>query len=365
MALTKGKIIGIIIIILILISVVAIWSVTHNPTVEDIFVTKPTSYGDGMEVNTHILTAGSADVSGSADLKIFYDDVEVYKKSVDVRNSRINAKIPWEEFAVGNDQYTIRVTYDGKTGEETFYLAQDFDWAVCEKVNLSAALSPAQFSEIDPTEPKLKITLRFVDEDNNNLHASVKDVGVTISIKYEDNTPIEHKKTLTGSELFNNDYTYEYNYATGGGNYIITATVTNEFVQSDSKYATVTSEPFDDMINLLPLAVVDLVGDYSTSGATITVRNNDEVTFSASASRNDGDIASYEWDFDFDGETFEFTVDDTGEEVSHTFTGRGQTYYIAMRVTGEVYVEDPFNPGTDLQKEYAINSYWEVQVQYI
>ncbi|MCK5559787.1 MAG: PKD domain-containing protein [Thermoplasmata archaeon] len=296
--------------------------------------------------------------------KFFTMMTKVYLKSVTVRNNRVNTKIPWEEFAIGNDKYTIKVSYGDKNSEEDFYLT-DFNWAVCEKVMLSAQLNPAQFSEIDPTQPKLKITLGFVDEDENNLHASVKDLAVTISIQYEDNIPIEQKKTLTGNELFNNDYLYEYDYATGGGNYTISATVQNQFVQSDSKYATVTSDTFDEMINLLPLAVVDTVGDYTISGNTITVRNNEDVTFNASTSRNDGDIVSYEWDFDFDGTTFEFTVDDTGAEVTHTFTGRGQLFYIAMRVTGDVYVEDPLNPGGGEHIEYTINSYWEVQVQLL
>lgn len=368
MGLTKGKIIGIIIIIIILIVVASIFSITGSKEVKDVFIVKPTSYGtgedSGLEIESHILVEGSGKVSGSADVKILYDDIEVYSKSVTVRNNRVNTKIPWEEFAIGNDKYTIKVSYEGKNSEETFYLT-DFNWAVCEKVNVSAVLSPVQFSEIDTTQPKLRITLRFVDEDDNNLHASAKDLAVTLSIQYEDNTPIEHKKTLTGNELFNNDYLYEYDYATGGGEYTISATVENQFVQSDSKYATVTSNTFDEMINLLPLAVVDWVEGGSESGNTITVSNNEEVTFDASASRNDGDIASYEWDFDFDGETFEFTVDDTGVEVTHRFTGRGQLYYIAMRVTGDIYVEDPLNPGSGEHIEYTINSYWEVQVRLI
>ncbi|MCK5559788.1 MAG: hypothetical protein KAJ51_04320, partial [Thermoplasmata archaeon] len=74
------KIIGIIIIIIILISVAVIFSITGSKKVEDVFIVKPTSYGtgedSGLEIESHILVEGSGKVSGSADVKILYDDDE-------------------------------------------------------------------------------------------------------------------------------------------------------------------------------------------------------------------------------------------------------------------------------------------------
>jgi plastocyanin len=59
----------------------------------------------------------------------------------------------------------------------------------------------------------------------------------------------------------------------------------------------------------------------------------DTVTFSATASDPDGgSIASYEWDFDYDGATF--AADATGDEVTHSYDTDG-TYTAALLVTDD------------------------------
>ncbi|MEM6377603.1 MAG: malectin domain-containing carbohydrate-binding protein, partial [Bacteroidota bacterium] len=57
-----------------------------------------------------------------------------------------------------------------------------------------------------------------------------------------------------------------------------------------------------------------------------------EVTFNGNASTSPGTITSYEWDFDYDGNTF--NVDDTGVEVKNTFNTIG-SQDIALRVTDD------------------------------
>ncbi len=364
MALTKGKIIGIIIIILILISVVAIYSITQNPEVTEVFIERPDKYIDdgeaGIEIKSHIFIKGSGGTSGSGKLEILYDGASVYSRSVDVSNSKGTTKIPWEDFVIGNDKYTIKMTYEGVTGEETFYLSQ-FDWAVCEKVNITTQITPTQFTELNLNEiPKLKIGVSFIDAKGNNLQAAVKELDLTLSIQYEDSTPFEQKVTPSDSDLEHNYYSYEYDYQ-NGGNYTITASVENLHISPDSKYATVESDTYKELINLEPLAVVD-IEEATGDSLTVTVRPNQVVHFDASRSRNDGDIIAYEWDFDFDDETYEFTVDATGAEVTHRFSEIGKTYYIALRVRGDVFIKDPLDPLGKLQQEFNINADWEVRV---
>lgn len=366
MGLTKGKIVGIIIIIIILISVGIIWSITNNPTVSEILVEPPNSYVEsddsGLIIKTNILVKGSATISDTGDLNILYDDETVYSQSVRIENSRTSTKVSWKDFVIGNDQYTIRMTYKGKSGEETFTLSK-FNWAVCEKVAISTQVEPTQFTELNLNEnPKLKVVLTFTDEDGNNLNADVKDLDISLSIQHENSAPNVIKQTIKPDDLKGNLYSYEYDYNTGGGNYTIAATVDNLHANSDSKYISVSSETFDDMINILPIAIVDI--DEATSGSnTVSVRRNDDVHFDASRSRNDGQIEVYEWDFDYDDVNWVFTVDATGEKVDHQFTELG-TYNIALRVKGNVFVI--MDPTTQkLEREYNDNLNWEVEVRLI
>ena len=336
MALTKGKIIGIIVIILILISVIVIYSMSQSNEVTGITILNTESYSDndvsGLKINTIIETSGT--INDNAKLEILYDGSSVYSHSVSIDNNKIIKKIPWNDFAVGNKKYVIKVSYGGETSEDSFYL-YNHNWAVCERVDISTQIVPPQFSTDNLNEePKLKIGLSFVDVDGNNLHASVKDLEISLSIQYEDSSPTTISLTPSESDYEHNYFSYEYDYKTGG-NYSITATVENLFVKSDTKYATVTSEPFQELINLQPLAVVN-IEEATGTGYAVSVRPNTEVHFDASDSRNDGDIVAYEWDFNY--ENFEFTVDATGEEASYVFTERGKTYDIALRIKGDVFV---------------------------
>ena len=365
MGLTKGKIIGIIIIVIILISVVIFYAIVNDQEVTGITIlTAESSPEDGLKIDAIVESSG--EINDNANLRIDYDGSQVYSRSVNIVDNSIKTTIPWKDFAIGNKEYTMRISYDKESAEDEFYLT-DHDWAVCEKVLVAAQLSPGQYDVSDPNiQPKLKITLRFVDEEERNLQANANDLDVTLSIQYENNAPITHSTSIDYEDLLNNDYSYEYDYSTGGGNYTIIATVENKFVNSDSKYAEITSDELQEMYNLIPLALVDpSTDDGDIIGYEIQIRNNGEVTFDASGSKNDGEIESYEWDFDYNIDDWEFTVDATGEEVTHSFSGRGMTYYIALRVKGDAFVEDPFAPEKGLQREYATNVDWEVFVKRV
>jgi len=71
----------------------------------------------------------------------------------------------------------------------------------------------------------------------------------------------------------------------------------------------------------------------SISASATDVVEDDSVDFTATATDPDGGaIASYEWDFDYDGVTF--TQDATGQTASHTFDTPG-TVTVALRVTDD------------------------------
>jgi hypothetical protein len=368
MGLTKGKIVAIIIIILVILTIAIAVNFSGSGDVKEIFINPLDDYVDGDDsgllIEANVLTEGSGDVSGKGKIRIFYDNSEnpVYDGSVPVDNSKITRKIAWEDFVVGNKQYKLEVEYEKKKMDDTFTLAQ-FEWAVVENVNVTTQLEPSQYSELDPNaDPNLKITTRFEDINGFNLQGSPKDLELELSIQYENNAPINHKTTITGEALRDSDYIYDYDYNTGGGNYTITATVKNLFVQSDSLYETVSSDSNSRMINLQPLALFEINGN-TPSSTTITVSNNEEVSFDASISLNDGEIVGYEWDFNYQG--FEFTIDETGETVEWTFSGRGQSYDIALRVWGNVFIDDPFDTNPNPVREFYINADYTIQVALI
>ena len=181
MALTKGKIIVIIIIILILISIVAIYMMTSDDEVSDIQILSTDTYYDddesGLEINGIIETKGTINDNGK--LKIIYDGSSVFSRSVNINNNKIGTKIPWKDFVVGNEKYTIQLDYGGKTGEDAFLLSK-YDLAVCEKIQIATQLTPAQITIDNLNEqPKLNVVLSFVDDNDNNLLASVNNLDIS------------------------------------------------------------------------------------------------------------------------------------------------------------------------------------------
>ena len=268
-------------------------------------------------------------------------------------------KIPWEDFAIGNDKYTVKITHGGKTGTHDFYL-HNHGWSVCEQVTILPSLSPTFYSETNlNTQPKMNVLLSFLDSKGNSLLAPPKDLDISLSIKHEDAAAVIVPLSLEEDDLMHQTYTYQYNYNTGGGNYTISAVVENLFVDSESIYAKFDAETYTGQLNLLPFAVVKINGE-SYDGSAINVRRNSDVNFDASDSVNDGDIVSYEWDFDY--QDFEFTVDATGSKVDYSYSTTG-SYDIACRIKGDVIVYDEFE--NEYIREENINSNWAVTVTII
>ena len=188
MGLTKGKIIGIIIIVIILISVVIFYAIVNDQEVTGITIlTAESSPEDGLKIDAIVESSG--EINDNANLRIDYDGSQVYSRSVNIVDNSIKTTIPWKDFAIGNKEYTMRISYDKESAEDEFYLT-DHDWAVCEKVLVAAQLSPGQYDVSDPNiQPKLKITLRFVDEEERNLQANANDLDVL----YQFNMRIMHQ----------------------------------------------------------------------------------------------------------------------------------------------------------------------------
>ena len=75
------------------------------------------------------------------------------------------------------------------------------------------------------------------------------------------------------------------------------------------------------------VTVADVTGPAAAAGSDRTVTADESVDFDATASADNGQIGSYEWDFDGDG-----TTDATGATPSHTFSSTG-SYDVTLTVT--------------------------------
>ena len=81
------------------------------------------------------------------------------------------------------------------------------------------------------------------------------------------------------------------------------------------------------------VTVVTNVAPSADAGGPYTTTEGETIMLDGSGSMDDMGIVAYEWDFDYDGVTF--NVDATGEQPSMTFTDDIATRTIALRVTDE------------------------------
>jgi len=314
------------IIIIILVIMVAAFSIFWmSPHVKSIIVNSPIELDDrsGIRIEAHIALEGGGTSVGEGTIEIIYDEKTVYSGKINIQSDKGGKDIAYDKFVVGNKQYEIKVTFNGKSGSTFFKLDDNFGWAVSENINVTASLSSYEKSE----DVRLKVQTRIVDENNLNLPPPMK-ASVEITIRHENGQTQTFNQDISypNSSCEFNDYDY---LKTGSGNYTIDAKLINHYVIENSKYQEIElEEPARVFFNIYPVA---------EAGDDQVVRRGVNVHFDGSKSWNDGPIRRYEWDFDYkddDGNGFEdFTTDATGMAVDNVYNTVG-TYTLALRVVG-------------------------------
>lgn len=283
---------------------IAVTSVTCSP--EDV------SIGDFVSINVTVANYG--DFSETFNLTAYYDSVPIETQPNISLDAKADKDLTFTYAFVGEGVYTIKAEASAVHGEtdiaNNLYLNGE--------VNVTRLLGVpvANFSH-SPENP-------MVNEEATFNSTSYDEDGSIVSWEWDfDNDDIIDATTGNAT------WTY-----TETGDYVVTLTVIDNDNLNGSKQ------------------VVIAVYASPTANFTYTPEKslfNETVTFDASASTpNGGTIISYEWDFDYDGITF--NVNATGIDANHTYTEFG-TYTVMLNVTDS---EDLSNNASELIKIYAL-----------
>lgn len=266
---------------------------------------------DELLVTVMVGSSGSASIAGDADLQITYDDEIVYTSKISINDAGTGRLfIPYTSFLEGNGNYYVKVKYRGTESPLTEYKEEH----IIESLNITAEVGKVNgggqlnMTVFLPTEP----------EDSRIRVDEIKNLDDNDRIAYDESYESLSETTFVGEFITYSD----------SGNYSFTVTVENSKVKSDSEFYEVT-ETTEIFLNILPeaYATYQHVNDDLT---TFTVQ------FDASASWNDGDITSYVWDFDDDG-----NIDDTTTvpTVTYTYAKLQAPYDARLTIFGDVLVD--------------------------
>ncbi len=332
-------ILGIIVVIIIILAIFLAYFFYWTPA-KEIHLDPPQPDEDGIRVTCHVVMEGGNTADGDGDLEIFYDNERVYSDTIPIRRDDGLKLIDYDQFIIGNSDYTVKVTFRGKSNSETFNIQQSpFFWTVVEYVKVNAKPNPPEFNMTDQTNINLNVAVNIKDSDGNNPSAHAGKSKVDLKIKHESGSEQSYSKDV--DDTFGVAFTYNY-LSTGSGNYTYEVTWENLQVKSDSPHRTLEhTSPLDDNT----YQNMNIVADAGEQFRTVTVgilAGQETEDFDARDSKNDGVITAYQWDFDFKDDNndneIDFTIDEVGEQVSYTYTTTadvGTTYTVALRVWGD------------------------------
>ncbi len=180
-------------------------------------------------------------------------------------------------------------------------------------------------NDCDTTDPVIKTVNNEAPNPNAGEYTCNEGEQITLTATFEDvagDGPWIIEWDLDGDDVFETPGE-SVNYDCGNGDAIIFETVAVRVTDKDGYFG------YDDALitieNVAPIADAD--GPYETSVLEI-------VCFDGSASDVIDTSFTYEWDFDYDGETFD--VDSIDEDPCATSYSEKRTYTVALRVNDGV-----------------------------
>jgi hypothetical protein len=346
-------VLAIICVIVIIAAIFLVYFFTMTP-IKSIHLDPPQPYEDGIRVTCHVLMEGGSTTDGNGDVKIYYDDSQVYSGSIKINRDDGEAFIDYDQFVEGNGQYTVEVSYLGESVSQSFDLQESpFFQTIVENYEITAHPDPIAFNKT-VNAVKLNVNVKIKDNSGNIPSTHCGKSQVTLKVQYETGN------SQTFSEEVNEDFGVnfdEYNYlSTGAGNYTFSVTWENLYARSESKFREVELE-LKDYLNMPIYA--DAGEDYMEVEIGL-LETEETVEFDASYSKNDGEIVIYQWDLDFKDDNndkeLDFTIDGTGRTISKTYTvaDAGYTYEVALRIWGKGII----NSDSSGPPEYEFSYYF-------
>jgi hypothetical protein len=285
-----------------------------------VFVDLDSSLPNNLGVNVLVESGSVLSLSGSADLRITYQERVVFHSNVEIDNSGNGfVSIPYSSFVEGNGEYQFQAEYRDAVSPPLAYNVR----YVVERLEIHPDVA---FVE---GEGELVLNI-YMLEGRSPSFINPEDAFLTVNEirRIDDGSYItagDPTQTISES-YFRNEYPYNKS-----GNYLINVSLENSRVnpESGSPYFII-YETWGGFLNILPVALAQITDTYPTPNST-----NYTVEFDASASLNDGNITKYIWDFDGNG-----TIDLETTDPKVNFTGYNQSreYNALLNVEGDVII---------------------------
>jgi hypothetical protein len=181
----------------------------------------------GIQLAAIIDTGKPSSVSGSADVKISHDGAGVYSGRLDVSESQAQRNLPLNQFAVGNGDYRVELSFQGTTTSTVFTLTEIIEWMNVTAFNLTqlnnATLVPAGTARIGFTVTFLSnAEAAQIAAENDRLEVEIIKGGVSE----------KHTETVGARPQINKNYP-----VSGNGNYTVRATFFSSKVKPGSQYS--------------------------------------------------------------------------------------------------------------------------------
>jgi len=158
----KFIVIGVVIALIIAGIVTIVLTLTLDDSIETLFLGNVEEFTDENGNDAGIIlrpvagSSGYASIEGNGKIRITYGDQEVYNEKIDFKKDTATKEIGFEEFVMGNGDYTIEISYGPKSDSEVYSV----DW-VLEYVYIDALLVDIEKDEngkIENGELTLPIT---------------------------------------------------------------------------------------------------------------------------------------------------------------------------------------------------------------
>ena len=341
---SAGKVAIISVIVILLLAIGIYFYIYSGDTANSVVVTlyqKDTSGTEiegALRVQCHVISETPEDYSGRATVRIDYQDGErTYEGSLDISNGYGGKVVSFTEFVLGNGNYTITVTVEGKKGSVAFDVGN-----IVESFGNTVELKGGD---------KGLMNIIMTDRNGLNLRFNISQAALHVSLSlmlYKDGGSMEFSQPGLAITIPN----YGMEFSRFGqylrGNYSFQFTLTNDLVKPGSRYHVLYAN-FTCVLDAPPVAYAGEDQTYSLKWT----EPNKLVTIDVSGSTDDGMITEYNWTFadpiqqQTNGyeETLENAPDGTFDGI-HTFRLATGDYDITVLVSDDRENEGVLTPQT-------------------